>query len=137
MKRLEVLVFDGCPNIHATVERARAAVAAAGVPAEIAVVRVANEEDAIRWKFIGSPSVRVDSVDIEPLAVEREFGIQCRLYAVEGRLEGVPPVHWIVAALRGDGALTLSNSPARTCSACVCEPPTTPSNSPANEGNQA
>lgn len=137
MKRIEVLVFEGCPNIHATVERARAAVATAGVLAETAIVLVASEEDATRLRFIGSPSVRVDGVDIEPLAESRDFGMQCRLYAVDGCIEGVPPVHWIVAALRGDPAQIVTNSPKSACSACICEPHTAASNPAANEEDPA
>jgi hypothetical protein len=132
MKRIEVLVFDACPNTHAAVERARVAVALAGVPAEITVVHVESEEEVTHWRFLGSPSVRVDGVDVDPTAVARDFGMQCRLYAVEGRREGVPPVHWIVAALRGDPAQTPLNLPASACSACICEPSAAASNPPDN-----
>jgi hypothetical protein len=103
---LEVLVFDGCPNVDLTVERARAAVAAAGVVgAVVRVVRVEGEESALEQRFLGSPTVRVDGCDVEPGAHARDdFGLQCRLYAVEGRFDGAPPVEWIRAALAGETA---------------------------------
>lgn len=101
---IEVLVFDGCPNIELTVERARAAVATAGViGADVGVVRVEGEESALEQRFLGSPTVRVNGCDVEPGADARDdFGLQCRLYAVEGRFDGAPPVEWIRAALAGE-----------------------------------
>jgi hypothetical protein len=102
-KQVEVLVFEGCPNADATVERARAAVEAANVRAEVRIVCVESEDDARRLRFLGSPTVRVDGVDVDGSARERDdFGLQCRVYSVGGRLEGTPPEDWIAAALRGD-----------------------------------
>jgi hypothetical protein len=101
-KQVEVLVFEGCPNLEPTVERVREAIAHARVPAELRVVRVENDADAKRLRFLGSPTVRVDGIDVEPATLGREdFGLQCRVYSVDGRYEGAPPVDWIEAALGG------------------------------------
>jgi hypothetical protein len=103
-KRVEVLVFDGCPNGAAAVERAREAIAQTNVTADLCVVRVESDDMARRLQFPGSPTVRVDGVDVEPaVAVERQredYGLQCRVYEVAGRLQGAPPAEWIAAALR-------------------------------------
>ena len=102
-RRVEVLVFEGCPNVDATIERARAAVVDTRVTANVQVVWIEGDEEAKRLRFLGSPTVRVDGVDVDPGATDREnFGIQCRVYAVGGRFEGAPPADWISAALRGD-----------------------------------
>jgi hypothetical protein len=102
-RHVEVLVFDGCPNVDMTVERAHAAIMKANIPADVRVVRVESEEDANRLHFLGSPSVRVDGVDIEQSATSRDdFGLQCRVYTVGSRLEGAPPTDWIASALRGE-----------------------------------
>jgi phosphopantothenate synthetase len=64
---IEVLVFDGCPYVELTVERARAAVATAGViQADVRVVRVESGESALEQRCLGSPTVRVDGRDVEP-----------------------------------------------------------------------
>jgi hypothetical protein len=102
-KQIEVLVFDGCPNVHPTIEQVHQAIARANVPADLRVVRVETDDDAKRLRFLGSPTVRVDGVDVEPASVGREdFGLQCRIYSVAGRYQGTPPVDWIAAALRDD-----------------------------------
>ncbi|HWL84661.1 MAG TPA: hypothetical protein VNO21_02600 [Polyangiaceae bacterium] len=121
-RRIEVLVFEGCPNVDATLARASAAAAAAGVPADIATVLVDNEDEAIRRRFLGSPTVRVDGIDVDPGAATRDdFGMQCRIYAVDGRFQGLPPDEWITAALRGDAprtALTTSLSTGGSVDPC-------------------
>jgi hypothetical protein len=100
---LEVLVFDGCPNVDATLARARAAIESSNMPAELRLVRVASDDEARRLRFLGSPTVRVDGVDVDRTAKRRDdFGLQCRIYSVSGRLESAPPEEWIAAALRGD-----------------------------------
>jgi hypothetical protein len=100
-KQVEVLVFDCCPNREPTVERAREAIAHANVPADLRVVRVETDDEAKRLHFLGSPTVRVDGVDVEPATSSRDdFGLQCRVYAVAGRYQGTPPLDWIAAALR-------------------------------------
>jgi hypothetical protein len=100
--RVDVLVFDGCPNIETTLERARSAIAAANIEADLRLVRVADEAEAHRLGFLGSPTVRVDGADVDPGAGARDdFGMQCRIYSVDGRFERAPPVDWILEALRG------------------------------------
>ena len=101
IREVEVLVFDGCPSVDVALDRARAAVATANVPADIRLVRVQDDGEAKRLRFLGSPTVRVDGVDIDPSIEDYDhFGLQCRLYSVGGRLEGAPPVEWIASALR-------------------------------------
>lgn len=114
---VEVLVFDGCPNVDVALERARAAVASANVPAEVRLVRVQNDDEAMRLRFLGSPTVRVDGVDIDPSAEGRDhFGLQCRLYSVGDRLEGAPPTDWIASALRNEAMdVAVSGVPAVRC----------------------
>ncbi len=103
-RKIEVLVFDGCPNLEPTLESAREAIAHASVPADLRVVRVESDDEARRLRFLGSPTVRVDDVDVDPAALERrDFGLQCRVYSVAGRYQGRPPADWIAAALRDVG----------------------------------
>jgi len=103
MRRVDVLVFEGCPNVEATLGAARRAITVAKVEAELRVVVVASDEDAERHRFLGSPSVRVDGVDVDVSVCGRaDYGLQCRLYALAGRLACVPPpAAWITSALLG------------------------------------
>lgn len=93
---IEILCFEDCPNLAPVVKLVHEVVADRGITAEIREVHVQSPEDAVRLEFVGSPSVRVDGVDIEPAARERrEFGVSCRMYGTSG----VPPRAMIEDAL--------------------------------------
>ena len=116
MKTVEVLLFDSCPNADVATSHAREAIARAGLAADLSVVRIDGPDDAIRLRFLGSPTIRVDGVDVDGAADTRtDFGMQCRVYSVDGRLRGAPPIAWIEAALRG---VTRGSSGARASSDC-------------------
>ena len=67
MKTIEILYFDGCPTWQRTAEDVRRIVAETGVAATIRLVPVKANVEAERLCFLGSPTVRVDGVDIEPV----------------------------------------------------------------------
>jgi len=98
-RTIEILFFDGCPNLNSAVERARAA--AGDTDVILRLHSVESDEEAREARFLGSPSVRVDGVDVEPAARGRtDFALQCRVYPREhGGLEGAPPIEMIRAAL--------------------------------------
>jgi hypothetical protein len=82
---------------------------------------VESEEDAKRLRFVGSPTVRVDGADVEPAAAAREdFALQCRVYQVDGRLEGAPPTSWIASALGADSPPAASGT-LTSRAPCSCE----------------
>lgn len=98
--RIELLYFDGCPSYERFLPRLRELVTQAGVADEVEPRRVESEEGAVAERFLGSPSVRVDGVDVEPGARERcDFGLKCRLYRTTAGLRGTPPEEWVVQAL--------------------------------------
>lgn len=98
---IEILYFEGCPNL----ESARAVVVGVvrelGSGAIVREVEVTSDAEAIRLHFLGSPTVRVDGVDVEPAARERtDFAMTCRLYGPDG----VIPQDLVREALRADRA---------------------------------
>jgi hypothetical protein len=100
--KIELLYFDGCPSHEALLPKLRDLLAEEGIETEIELRRVESAEAAESERFLGSPTVRVDGEDVDPTAGGRtDFGLKCRLYrSIEGT-SGVPPEHWIAAALRG------------------------------------
>ena len=95
---IEVLYFEGCPNVEPTVALARDVAAELGIAAEVRGVEVRDEADAKRLRFLGSPTVRVNGVDIDPEAVARtDYAFGCRLWGASG----VPPRELMRSALRG------------------------------------
>ena len=123
-RTVEVLFFDGCPNVEPTLERVRAAISQAGAGADgvsVRLVKVETSEHAHEVGFLGSPSVRVDGADVETSARSRgDFALQCRVYdAGGGRLEGAPPVQWIHAALTSGASTGTPPAPAPAHDCCA------------------
>ena len=99
MKEIEVLYFEGCPSHEKAVDLVTSTVQRLGVDARVTDVEVPTPEDAERLCFPGSPTVRVDGVDIEPRN-ESSFGLCCRMYETPDGRRGVPPVELLEDALR-------------------------------------
>lgn len=94
--KISILYFDGCPNHPPVVEMARRVAAEHGLDAAIEEVEV-GPDDVVRLRFLGSPTVQVDGVDIEPAAHGRtDFAMSCRVYDT---LDGVPSEETLLAAL--------------------------------------
>jgi copper chaperone CopZ len=103
--KIEVLYFSGCPNHAPAVERVREALREEGLSGEIAEIEVPDADTAQRLKFLGSPSIRVNGLDVEPEARSRtEFGMMCRTYADGCGPSGLPSRELIRSALREVGA---------------------------------
>jgi hypothetical protein len=98
--RVEILYFEGCPNhepARALVERLASELR---VEPEIDLVEVADPEAAATLRFLGSPTVRVDGMDVEPGAEERRnFAFSCRIYRNDGGASEQPAESWVRDAL--------------------------------------
>jgi hypothetical protein len=101
---IEVLYFDGCPGYEQLMPRLRELLAAQGVQDPIESVRVESVEHAEQQRFLGSPTLRIDGVDVDPTAGGRtDFGLKCRLYRIGAGHATVPAQEWILAALKRAG----------------------------------
>src|SRR5581483_10595438 len=99
--KIEILGFDGCPNHKPAVQRVQEVLHEEGVSAELAEVNVRDPSMVQELKFLGSPSIRVDGLDVEPSArTASEYGMMCRTYAVNGRREGLPSREMLRQAIR-------------------------------------
>ncbi len=99
--RIELLTFDGCPNMRPTLDLVQEALRLEAVDAPIHVIGVDSPEAARHLRFLGSPSVRIDGDDVEPKAMQRtSYGIMCRTYDSSSSDAGVPPIEMIRAAIR-------------------------------------
>jgi hypothetical protein len=98
---VELLYFDGCPNFERLLPRLQALVDEHSPGERVELRRIESPDAAKRERFLGSPTIRVDGVDVEPAASTRsDFGLKCRLYRNAGRQIDIPAEQWIVAALR-------------------------------------
>jgi hypothetical protein len=74
--KLELLFSPGCGAIEDTVAMVNATLRELDLPAEVAEIMVDTEEKAREFRFLGSPSIRVNGYDAEPGAEQRQdFGM--------------------------------------------------------------
>ncbi len=89
--RVELLYWDGCPSHPKALAELRSSMSDMGLDPDAILVReVANDADAGRERFIGSPTILVDGVDVEP-SEEDPVGLACRVYRRrDGRFSATP-----------------------------------------------
>ena len=63
---IEVLTIAGCPSATAAIAVVRRSLADAGIAAPVVVHEIATCEETVAQRFLSSPTVRVDGVDVEP-----------------------------------------------------------------------
>ena len=98
--KVEVLYIAGCPNHKPAVARVQQALQAARLSAEIQEIEVSDAAMARQVGFLGSPSVRVDGLDVEKEArATRTFGFGCRSYTGSGGRTGLPSFDLLHKAL--------------------------------------
>jgi hypothetical protein len=79
--RIEVLYFDGCPNYLPAVRRLRTVLRQEGLAVAVAEIEVKDDLDAKALKFFGSPTIRVNGLDIESSSRGvSQTGFACRCY---------------------------------------------------------
>ena len=118
MKQIDILYFDSCPGWRAAIERVQQVVREGGLEREVVVraVPVETEEEAHAHRFVGSPTIRINGRDLDRAADSlSSFGLQCRLYENDGRLEGLPPTSWIRKALGVPESASTSAGTAGPC----------------------
>jgi hypothetical protein len=99
---VDVLFVAKCPHWRVAFDRVSEAVAVLGLDGvvEVRTREIDNPFDAIRLGFLGSPTVRVDGRDVELGAGDRtDFGLQCRLYRIDGKPDAAPSIEWIKNAI--------------------------------------
>jgi len=88
---VELLYWDGCPSHPQALAELRAAMADMALDPSAVVVREINTHaEALLEHFVGSPTIRVDGVDVQPPGAE-PCGLTCRVYhRRDGRVSPTP-----------------------------------------------
>jgi hypothetical protein len=103
--KIDLLYIDDCPSWQGALENLKAALKAEGLEAVIRLVRVPDDAEANRLKFLGSPSFCKGGVDFWPEARAR-YDLNCRVYSTPHGLKGAPTVVMLREKLR---SITVKN----------------------------
>ena len=92
--QIELLYFDGCPSWQTGLKNLKSALQLEGIEAEVNLVNVQDEADAIRLEFLGSPSFRVNNVELWT-EMRETFALSCRVYPTPDGIKGWPTMEML------------------------------------------
>lgn len=89
--KIEFLYFDGCPNHETALTNLQESLATENINSKIEMINIEKAEDAVRHRFLGSPSIRINDQDLEIVEGEStEYSMRCRRYKDGDMIEGHP-----------------------------------------------
>lgn len=95
---ITILYLTGCPYHLPAVTLVKEVIARLGVDANIEEVEIRSPDEAAAQRLLGSPTIRVNGVDIDPHARQRtDYSFSCRVYSGGS---GTPSAAMIAAALQ-------------------------------------
>jgi hypothetical protein len=102
---VELLFWEGCPSHPVALADLRAAMSELSLDPDAVLVReISTDADAIRERFVGSPTIRIDGRDIQPPPEGEPCGLTCRVYhRRDGRISPTPDPDDVRDALRSAG----------------------------------
>jgi hypothetical protein len=98
---VELLYWDGCPSHPQALHELRQVMGELGLDPEAIEIREVDTDDAAEAeRFTGSPTIRIDGLDVQDPGGE-PVGLTCRVYyRRDGRVSAVPDPQDVRDALR-------------------------------------
>lgn len=101
VRAIELLTWDGCPSTEEARQLLDGVLAFFDVRAEITTRVVETQAEAEELRFPGSPTIRIDGVDVDPEGAEARPSLSCRIYRrPNGTASPLPSEYRIQAALK-------------------------------------
>ena len=98
IESVSLLYFEGCPSWKAALKNLHQVLGDLNLQVEVDLIRIDTPEQAQQEKFLGSPSIRVNGVDLWP--EERETcSLSCRVYQTPEGFLGVPTVDMLAGRI--------------------------------------
>jgi len=91
--KIEFFYFEDCPSYIKTLKNLKEVLDEEKGGNELKIIRINSPEEAKKYNFQGSPSIKINGEDWED---KNDIpGMQCRLYMIDGKLTGVPSKEFI------------------------------------------
>ena len=96
-----VLFIEGCPGLLSIANNIKEVIAEEAVDATISLILIETPEDARRLHFTGSPTVRINGMDIESnMQTINDYGLRSRHYYINGKKSDYPAKSMIRDAIK-------------------------------------
>jgi len=100
MLRVTFQYTEDCPSHEQALARLRKVLTEEGLNVSVDIIKVDSDEQAKRLRFVGSPTILLNEIDIDP-QVNSHYGLACRAYQLEdGRISPLPSEEMIRRAIR-------------------------------------
>jgi hypothetical protein len=97
--KVEILHIDDCPSWQDGLRNMKEALLGEKLPGNINLVLVEDNQKAESLKFLGSPSFRINGMDLWP-EERQQYALGCRVYGTSDGLKGVPTVEMLREKIR-------------------------------------
>ena len=96
-----VFFIEGCPGFSSITDDIKDVIAEEAVDADITLFLIETLEDARRLQFTGSPTVRINGMDIESnMQTIKAYGLRSRHYYINGKKSDYPAKSMIRDAIK-------------------------------------
>jgi hypothetical protein len=99
--RIDLLWWEGCPSHAETLEDLNRILEEEGAEAQVELIEIETDEQALAERFPGSPTIRIDGDDAVPAPEGEPFSLTCRVYRLrDGRVSPTPDPEDLRKAVR-------------------------------------
>jgi hypothetical protein len=100
-ERIELFYWEGCPSHAEALALLEDVLEEKGVATSVELHEVRSQAEAEDLHFPGSPTIRFDGHDVDPVGAESPPSLTCRIYRLsDGRVSPVPSRGQLEEALR-------------------------------------
>jgi hypothetical protein len=98
--KIELLYFRDCHVYKTALENIQEVIKEKELDTEVDLREIKNDKQALRDKFLGSPTVRINGIDIDPSAQKiNKYSMTCRLYLENSVVNELPSKRMIRQAI--------------------------------------
>lgn len=88
---IQILYFPDCPIYKELEKLIKEVVQELGVDADLELINIRTKEDAEKYHFTGSPGLRINGEDIDPLTKNAPVVLKsCKIYRTEEGMKMIP-----------------------------------------------
>ena len=89
MNEIQLLYFDGCPSWQTALANLRQVIESENLDGQVHLVEITSPQQAQDERFLGSPSFRLNGVDLWP-EIRARYNMSCRVYQTDQGMRGSP-----------------------------------------------
>jgi hypothetical protein len=98
--KIELLYFDGCLAYQTALKYLEEVAREKKLDVGVEMIKIEDDQQAVASRFLGSPTIRLNGLDIEPGAAQiKSFSMRCRLYLEDDKISDWPSKKMIRRAI--------------------------------------